>query len=192
MRLFTVFADYLLPGRLRFKRHASTVSAIIPPSGESKQGCSRPECTGAPLYYFFSVCLTKNRPEPLNDGRLASWIKWRACGVREAKEGLVNELWMWPQTQVNLDIPIEIMKGIQVRWPRRPCNRASPSNPATRKYSWIGHRISCQNISCLWYYSKHIMDICQGAAESCTSMSFLHWGWWPSIWATVIRRKMVR
>ena len=27
------------------------------------------------------------------------------------------------------------MKGIQVRCPRRPWNRASPSNPATRKYS---------------------------------------------------------
>ena len=27
------------------------------------------------------------------------------------------------------------MKGIQVRWPRRPWNRASPSNPASRKYS---------------------------------------------------------
>ena len=27
------------------------------------------------------------------------------------------------------------MKGIQVRWPRRPWNRTSPSNPATRKYS---------------------------------------------------------
>ena len=26
------------------------------------------------------------------------------------------------------------MKGIQVRWPRRPWNRASPSNPAIRKY----------------------------------------------------------
>ena len=39
------------------------------------------------------------------------------------------------QTQVNLDIPIEIMKGIQVRWPRRPWNRASPSSPAIRKYS---------------------------------------------------------
>ena len=40
-----------------------------------------------------------------------------------------------------------------------------------------GHGISCLNCSCLWYYSKHIRDICQGAAESCTSMSFLHWGW---------------
>ena len=145
------------------------------------------------------------------------------------------------------------MKGIQVRWPRRPWNRASPSNPATRKYSiemvvdmhtqvrrrglplavrermWIqhdgapphfsvdvrnylnasfpdrciwrggaipwparspdlipfiifmgiskftcvwdpsrnGHGISYQNCSCLWYYSKHIRDICQGATESC-------------------------
>ena len=54
------------------------------------------------------------------------------------------------------------------------------------------HRISYQNCNCLWYYSKHIRDICQGAAESCTSMSFLHWGWWPSIWATFVRCKMVR
>ena len=27
------------------------------------------------------------------------------------------------------------MKGIQVRWPRRPWNRVSPSNPAIRKYN---------------------------------------------------------
>ena len=26
-------------------------------------------------------------------GRLARWIKWRTCDVREAKEGLDNELW---------------------------------------------------------------------------------------------------
>ena len=54
-----------------------------------------------------------------------------------------------------------------------------------------GHGINYQNCSCLWY-SKHIRDICQGATESCTLMSFLHWGWWPSIWATVVRCKMVR
>ena len=41
-------------------------------------------------------------------------------------------------------------------------------------------------------YSKHIRDICQGATESCSSMSFLHWGWWPSTWAIVVRCKMVR
>ena len=41
-------------------------------------------------------------------------------------------------------------------------------------------------------YSKHTRDICQGVAESCTPMSCLHWGWWPSIWATVVRCKMVR
>ena len=52
------------------------------------------------------------------------------------------------------------------------------------------HGFSYQTCSCLWYYWKHIRDICQGAAESCTSMSFLHWGWWPSIWATVVRCKM--
>ena len=101
------------------------------------------------------------------------------------------------QTRVNLDILIEIMKGIQVRWPRRPWNRASPSNTATRKFTCVwdpstnGHGISYQNCSCLWYYSKHIRDICKGAAKSCTSMSFLHWDWWPSIWATVVRCKMV-
>ena len=149
------------------------------------------------------------------------------------------------------------MMGIQVRWPLRPWNRASPSNPVTRKYSiemvvdmhtevrrtlgcswevvdttwrctaslqcgcpyhlndvfpdrwikkgrpystaceiiwpespplftmgmskvaciwdpsWKGHRIICQNCSCLWYYSKLIRDICQGAAESCTPMSVM-------------------
>ena len=179
------------------------------------------------------------------------------------------------QTQVNLDIPIELMKGIRVRWPRRSWNRASPSNLATKKYniemvvdmhtevrrtlscswedvdttwrcnaslqcgsatiwmlyfrkagfevealflgleviwpessslssmaiskvtcvwdpSWNGHRISCQNCSCIWYYSQHIRDICQGTTEFCTPMSCLHWGWWPSIWATVVRCKMVR
>ena len=160
------------------------------------------------------------------------------------------------------------MKGIKVRWSRRPWNRASPSNPTIRKYSiemvadihtevrqctvmlyphtltnsqeyaslqcanhnhlnavfpgrlfhglrghltWIpfiismgifkftcvwdpsrnGHGISCQNCSCLRYYSKHNRDICQGSAESFTSMSFLHWGWWPSIWATVVRCKIM-
>ena len=31
---------------------------------------------------------------------------------------------------------------IQVRWPRRPWNRAFPSDLTTRKYSWNGHRIS--------------------------------------------------
>ena len=41
-------------------------------------------------------------------------------------------------------------------------------------------------------YSKHIRDICQGAAEFCMPMSCLHWGWWPSIWATVVRCKMIR
>ena len=41
-------------------------------------------------------------------------------------------------------------------------------------------------------YSNHTLDICQGAAESCTPMPCLHWGWWPSIWATVVRCKMVR
>ena len=169
------------------------------------------------------------------------------------------------------------MKGFRVRWPRRSWNRASPSNPAIRKYTikmvvdmhtevrrtlvcswenvdttwrwtaslqcgcpqpsqccisgsldlkgrpysmtceviwpespslfsmWIskvtcvwdpnrnGHGISYyQNCSCLWCYWKHIRDICQRAAESCTPMSCLHWGWWPSIWGTVVRCKMVR
>ena len=41
-------------------------------------------------------------------------------------------------------------------------------------------------------YSNHTRDICQGAAESCTPMSCLHWGCWPSIWATIVRCKMVR
>ena len=44
---------------------------------------------------------------------------------------------MGSKTQVNLDIPIEMMKGIQVRWPRRPWNRDSlpiqrPGNTALR------------------------------------------------------------
>ena len=38
------------------------------------------------------------------------------------------------QAQVNLDIPIKIMKETQVRWPGRLWNMASPSNPTTRKY----------------------------------------------------------
>ena len=41
-------------------------------------------------------------------------------------------------------------------------------------------------------YSKHTRDICHGAPESCTPMSNLHWGWWLSIWAPVIRCKMIR
>ena len=39
---------------------------------------------------------TDNRVKRLEDlyhGRLARWIKWRACDVREAKGGLENELW---------------------------------------------------------------------------------------------------
>ena len=76
--------------------------------------------------------------------------------------------------------------------PRRQWNRSSPSNAATRKYSWNAHRIIFQISSCLWCYSKYIRDICQSSAESCTPMSCLHWGWWPSIWATVVRCKMVR
>ena len=46
---------------------------------------------------------------------------------------------------------------------------------------------------CPWsQYSKHARDICQGAAESCMPLSCLHWGWWPSIWATIVRCRMVR
>ena len=34
-------------------------------------------------------------------GRFAGWIKWRACDVGEAKEGLENELWrMWSNGRV--------------------------------------------------------------------------------------------
>ena len=34
-------------------------------------------------------------------GRLARWIKWRACDVGEAKEGLENELWRrWSNKRV--------------------------------------------------------------------------------------------
>ena len=33
------------------------------------------------------------RTEDPGHGRLARWIKWRACDVGEAKEGLENELW---------------------------------------------------------------------------------------------------
>ena len=52
-------------------------------------------------------------------GRLARWIKWKACDVGEAKEGLGNELWRrwsngrvgeWPVTQVKL------RKGWRMRW----------------------------------------------------------------------------
>ena len=46
--------------------------------------------------------------------------------------------------------------------------------------------------ACQWCYSNHTRNICQGAAESCTPMSCLHWDWWPSIWAAVVRCKMVR
>ena len=41
-------------------------------------------------------------------------------------------------------------------------------------------------------YSKLTRGIFQGAADTCTPMSRLHWNWWPSIWATVVRCKMVR
>ena len=30
---------------------------------------------------------------PIQQGRLARWIKWKACDVGEAKEGIENELW---------------------------------------------------------------------------------------------------
>ena len=82
----------------------------------------------------------------------------------------------------------------EVTWSESPSLFSMGINKVTCVWdsSWNGHRIGCQNCSCLWYYSKHIRDICQSAAESCTSMSCLHWGWWPSIWATVVKCKMVR
>ena len=53
---------------------------------------------------------------------------------------------------------------------------------------WVEHPYGVRETR----YSKHTRDICQSAAESCTPMSCLQWGWWPSIWATVVRWKMVR
>ena len=42
-------------------------------------------------------CMSQGGVSPtlgrINQGRLASWRTWRACDVREAKEGLENELW---------------------------------------------------------------------------------------------------
>ena len=38
-------------------------------------------------------------------GRLARWIKWRACDVGEAKEGLENELWRrWSNRRMSCDV----------------------------------------------------------------------------------------
>ena len=88
-------------------------------------------------------------------GQLARWRRWRArvsTGVSKTSEFRYSH---------------RNNEGDSGQVTSQPWNRASPSNPATRKYSWNGHRISCQNSSCLWYYSKHIMDICQSAAESC-------------------------
>ena len=39
------------------------------------------------------VIVLKARDPGSNHGRLARWRKWRASDVREAKEGLENELW---------------------------------------------------------------------------------------------------
>ena len=77
--------------------------------------------------------------------------------------------------------------------------------PHPDKYSWFvlsnwlhGHQVpylklfTGASLGCVVSHSKHTRDICQGAAESCTPMSWLHWGWWTSTWATVIRCKMLR
>ena len=81
----------------------------------------------------------------------------------------------------------------EVTWPESPWLFSMRISKVTCVWDTSGNRhgISCQNCSCLWCYSKHTRDICQGAAESC-AMSRLHWGCWSSIWATVVRCNMVR
>ena len=50
------------------------------------------------LFFFFGILSTCQRQR---HGRLARWIKWRACDVGEAKKGLENELWRrWSNRRV--------------------------------------------------------------------------------------------
>ena len=119
------------------------------------------------------------------------WIQQRCtaslqCGCPQPSQFCISE---------SLDLkwrPYSI--SCEVIWPESPSLFSMGISKVTCVWdlSWNGHRISCQNYSCLRDYSKHIRDICEGAAESCTPMSCLYWGWLPSIWRTVLRCKIVR
>ena len=45
------------------------------------------------LWIRKSLGVGTNPHQTNNHGRLAKWIKWRACDVGESKEGFENELW---------------------------------------------------------------------------------------------------
>ena len=56
---------------------------------------------GRKKIWFFSKSFIKRKLLYEGHGRLARWIKWRTCDVREAKEGLENELWRrWSDRRV--------------------------------------------------------------------------------------------
>ena len=53
----------------------------------------RSETVAAPSVYGWFMVWMIYSMVTIWHGRLARWIKWRACNVGEAKEGLENELW---------------------------------------------------------------------------------------------------
>ena len=62
--------------------------------------------------------------------------------------------------------------------------------------SFMDPRVPTSNCSVehpLWVPWSQFFKTRQGqcAAESYMPISCLHWGWWPSIWATVVRCKMI-
>ena len=56
---------------------------------------------GRKIYMIFSKSVIKRKLLYEGRERLARWIKWRACDVGEAREGLENELWhRWSNRRV--------------------------------------------------------------------------------------------
>ena len=74
------------------------------------------------------------------------------------------------------------MKGIQVRWPRRPWYRASPSNPATRKHiTEMVADIHTEVRRCTVMLYPHPLTNSQGYASlqcGCPQLSILVAGRW--------------
>ena len=88
----------------------------------------------ADIHFEVRRCTVLLYPHPLTNsqGSAALWQISLMCFEYHHRQLQFWQLIPYPfllgsQTQVNLDIPVEIMKGIQVKWPRRPWNRASPS-----------------------------------------------------------------
>ena len=89
------------------------------------------------------------------------------------------------------------MKGIQVRWPRRPWIRASPSNPATRKYSIemvmdMHTEVRCtlgsswEEVDITWRCTASLQCGCPQPSQCCISGSLDLKGWPYSMACEVI------